>query len=75
MTRADFINRFKNHINIEGNNHVAYADVKVEVFINSYIVNNTQIIKWFILICNVEPLSMRKIYNGINRVCQIEFTP
>ena len=25
-TRADFINRFKNHINIGGMNHVAYPD-------------------------------------------------
>ena len=39
MTRADFINRFKNHINIDENNHVANAEV--EVFINSHIVNNT----------------------------------
>ena len=74
MTRADFINRLKNRINIDGNNYVAYAGVEVEVFINSHIVNNTLIMKWFILICNVEPVSIRKIYNGINRVCQIEFT-
>ena len=55
MTRADFINRFKNHINIDGNNHVANAGVEVEVFINSYIVNNT-----LILICSVEPVSSAK---------------
>ena len=45
MTKADFINRFKNHnqsINIGGKNHVAYADdALVEVFINSHIVNNS----------------------------------
>ena len=58
MTRADFINRFKNHINIDENNHVANAEV--EVFINSHIVNNTLIMKWFILICNVEPVSSAK---------------
>ena len=65
---------FKNHINIDENNHVANADIEVEVFINSHIVNNTLIMKWFILICNVEPVNIRKIYNGIHRVCQIEFT-
>ena len=38
MTRADFIIRFKNHINIGGK----YADAAlVKVFINSHIVNNT----------------------------------
>ena len=52
MTRADFINRFKNHVNIDENNHVANADVEVEVFINSHIVNNTFIMKLFILICS-----------------------
>ena len=42
MTRADFINRFKNHVNVGGMNHVAYEDaVLVNVFINSHIVNNT----------------------------------
>ena len=46
VTRADFINRFKNHINIGGKNYVAYADVAlVELFINSYIENNTLIMK------------------------------
>ena len=76
MVRLELISfRFKNHINIEENNHVANADVEVDVFINSHIVNNTLIIKWFIFICSVEPLRMRKIYTGINLVCQIEFTP
>ena len=52
MTRADFIIRFKNHINIGGKNHVAYADAAlVEVFINSHIVSNTLTMKCFILIC------------------------
>ena len=46
VTRADFINRFKNHINIGGKNYVAYADAAlVEVFINSHIENNTLIMK------------------------------
>ena len=49
MTRADFIDRFKNHINIDGNNHVGNAGVEVEMFINSHIVNNTLIMKWFML--------------------------
>ena len=74
MTRTDFINRFKNHINIDGNNHVAYAAATlVEVFINSHIVINTLIMKWFISIW-VELLSMRRINTGVHRVCQIEFT-
>ena len=42
MTRADFINIFKNHINIGEMNHVAYEDATlVQVFTNSHIVNNT----------------------------------
>ena len=37
MTRADFIIRLKNHINIGGKNRVAYADAALEeVFINSH---------------------------------------
>ena len=43
MTRADFINSFKNHTNIGGKNYAAFADAAlaevVEVFINSHIVN------------------------------------
>ena len=36
------MNRFKNHINIDGKNHVAYVDATlVEVFINIRIENNT----------------------------------
>ena len=31
--------------------------------------------KCFILICSVKTLSMRRIYTGVRRVCQIEFTP
>ena len=59
MTRADFIYRFKNHINIDGKNHVAYADsALVEVFFNSHIVNNTVIMKCFILVCSVETLNI-----------------
>ena len=52
MTTADFINRFKNYININGKIHVVYADATfVEVLINSHIVNNTLNMKWFIFIC------------------------
>ena len=68
MTRADFINRLKNHINIDENNHVANADIEVEVFINSHIVNNTLIMKCFILICSVETLSMHTINTGYHPV-------
>ena len=51
MTRADFINRFKKHINIDGKNQVAHADAAlVNVFINRYIVNSTLIMKCFNLI-------------------------
>ena len=60
MTSADFINRFKNHnqsINIGGKNHVADAAL-VEVFFNSHIVNNTVIMKCFILVCSVETLNI-----------------
>ena len=40
MTRAEFINRFKNQINIGGKIYVAYADAAlVEAFINSHTVN------------------------------------
>ena len=40
MTRADFMNRFKNLINIDGKNLVAYVDATlVEVFINIHIEN------------------------------------
>ena len=34
------MNRFKNHINIDGKNHVAYVDATL-VFINIRIENNT----------------------------------
>ena len=61
MTRTDFIYRFKIHMN--------YADALVEVL------NNALITKYFILICSVETLSMRRINTGIHRVRQIEFTP
>ena len=61
MTRVDFIYRFKIHMN--------YADALVEV------VNNALITKYFILICSVETLSMRRMNTGIHRVRQIEFTP
>ena len=48
MTRANLIDRFKNHIKIDGKNHVAYADATlVEVFINSHIANNTLIMAAF----------------------------
>ena len=57
MTRADFIYRFKNHINIGGKNHVADAAL-VKVFFNSHIVNNTVIMKCFILVCSVETLNI-----------------
>lgn len=47
MTRADFINSFKNHTNIGGKNYGAFADAPlvevVGVFINSHIVKNTLI--------------------------------
>ena len=40
MTRADFFNRFKNHVDISGKNYVAYSDAAlVEVFINNHIVS------------------------------------
>ena len=59
MTRADFIYKFKNHINIGGKNHVAYADAAlVEVFFNSHIVKNTVIMTCFILVCSVETLNI-----------------
>ena len=49
LSRADFINSFKNHTDIGRKNCGAFADATlvevVEVFINSHIVNNT-------LICN-----------------------
>ena len=46
MTRSDFINRFKNNINIDGKNQVASADATlVDLFINSHIVNNTLLLK------------------------------
>ena len=54
---------------------MAYADAAlVEVFINSHIVNNTLIMKCFILICSVETLSMHRINSGVHRVCRIEYT-
>ena len=56
MTRADFIYRFKNHIKIGVKNHVADAAL-VEVFF-SHIVNNTVIMKCFILECSVETLNI-----------------
>ena len=71
MTRSDFINRFKNNINIDGKNQVASADATlVDLFINSHIVNNTLFMIWFtcILICTVEPLSMRRINTLSNRI-------
>ena len=65
--------RFKNQINIDGKNHLAYADAAVvEVFINGHIVNNTLIMICFILVCSVETLSMRRINTGVHRICQIE---
>ena len=55
MIRADFINKFKNDINVGGQNYIAHADgALVEVFINSHIVNNMLIMKCFILICSVK---------------------
>ena len=33
MTRADFIDRFNNHINKVGKNHVAYADERLSTAI------------------------------------------
>ena len=51
MSIANFINTFKKHINICGKSHVAHADAAlVNVFINIYIVNNTLIMKCFILL-------------------------
>ena len=42
MTRADFINKFKNNISIGEKNYVAQADAAiVKVFFNSHFVNNT----------------------------------
>ena len=73
MTRAAFIDRFFFiNINIVGKNFAAHAIV--EVFINSHIVNNTLIMKCFILICSVETLSMHTINTGYHPVYQIEFT-
>ena len=69
MTKADLINMFKNHINMGRKNHVAYAGAAlVEVFIDSHIVNNTFIMKCFILVCSIETLSMGKINTGVHRV-------
>ena len=56
---------------------MAYADAAlVKVFINSQIVNNMLyiIMKCFILIRSVEPLSMRRINIIVLQVCQINFT-
>ena len=54
LSRADFINSFKNHTDIGRKNCGAFADATlvevVEVFINSHIVNNT-IMQCFLLIC------------------------
>ena len=68
VTRADFNNRFKNHINIGARNYLAYNadEALVEVFINSNIVNNTLIMKCFNLICSIESLSMRRINTGVH---------
>ena len=62
MTKADFINRFKNHnqsINIGGKNHVAYAD---DAFQQSY--------------CKQQCFNTEHAQNntGVVQVCQIEFT-
>ena len=52
IIRADFINRFKILINIDGKNYAVYAAVAlVAVFINSHNVNNALIIRCFIFIC------------------------
>ena len=75
MTTADFIDRFKKHINIIGMIHVAYAEAALEkVLINRYIANNTLIMNCLILICSAETQNMCRIINGVYRVCQIEFT-
>ena len=75
MIRADFINKFKNDINVGGQNYIAHADAAlVEVFINSHIVNNMLIMKCFIFGMQCETLSMRRINTGVHRVCKIEFT-
>ena len=75
MTRADFINRFKKHINIDGKNQVAHADAAlVNVFINRYIVNSTLIMKCFNLNSHAKTLNMRRINTDLHRLCQIEFT-
>ena len=41
---------------------------------NIHIVDNTLIMKCFILICSFESLRMRCINTGVHRVCQIKFT-
>ena len=67
---------FRN-INIGGKNHVAYADAALaKVFTNryKYIVNNTLILKWVILIRSAQTLNMRRYNTDLHLVCQIEFT-
>ena len=60
MTGDDRINILKKHFNIGGKNHVAYADAAlVKVFINRYTLNNTLIMKCFILIRSAETMNMR----------------
>ena len=73
VTRADFNNGFKNHVNIGARNYLVYNadEALVVVFINSNIVNNTLIMKCFNLICSIESLSMRRINTGVHEFVKL----
>ena len=77
MTRGDFMNRFKNHININAENYLSYADTAlVMMFINSHNVhvNYSLIITCFILICSVKTFRCAEWCSAVHRVFQIELT-
>ena len=71
------MNRFKNHININAENYLSYADTAlVMMFINSHNVhvNYSLIITCFILICSVKTFRCAEWCSAVHRVFQIELT-
>ena len=64
MSRADFI-RSKNHVNISGKNHEAYADAALSRILS------TAILSWYAVL---KHWACAEFTLGVHRVCQIEFT-
>ena len=46
MTRADFFNRFKNHVDISGKNYVAYSDATLVEVLSTAILYHDDIQFW-----------------------------